>query len=128
MRCRIATFQHSSNHHRVVALCVVCRLKQRHLTVVAKGEKLFERGRIGREFSTIRRREMRPAPTIMPELAADLIAWRNLLQPDVDCRLLARKPARPEAVDQDPCAVLRLNRIVDASKAYRVGSHPLWCP
>ena len=128
MMRRIATFEHGGNHNRVVAVPVARRIEQRHRAVGTEGAQPFDRGRIGPEFGTIRRLEMRPSPPIMSEFATEFVARPDLLQPDIDCRLLSRKSAWPKAINQDPRAVLRFRRVVDAPKPDRVGGHPPWFP
>jgi hypothetical protein len=63
------------------------------------------------ELCAVARLELPPTLGVVSEPFAELRARAEVLRPGIKPELLLRPPARPEAVDQDPVAVVR-SRIV----------------
>src|ERR1700722_16770840 len=100
----------------MVMLLVAGAVKQRDMAGAQVPEQQL-RGRLGGvalELGEIGFAELLPVVDPTVGLLAQLVARRDVLEPQVDLRLLLGKPARPQAIDQDAHAVTLGRRVVDA--------------
>jgi hypothetical protein len=72
------------------------------------GDGLLQEGQLRAvmfQFGLISSFELEPLCGIVCEPLTELVAGRNLFQPNIDAGLFLGEPAGPEAVDEDTCAV-----------------------
>src|SRR6185295_10595900 len=73
---------------------------------------------MARELRAVAATKLVPAVRVMAEPGAQLGARRDLLEPFVEPGLRLADAARPQPVDEDPCAVRSFGRLVGALQPY----------
>src|SRR5581483_5410837 len=69
------------------------------------------------QLGAISRAKVAPPARVVAEPATEVAAGRHVAQPGVDMRVLFLEPSRPQPVDEDPDAIVRLGWLVDATEA-----------
>ena len=73
------------------------------------------------EFLTVTRLEFRPFCRIVSKPLAKVSAWRNILEPEIDSRLVLGQASRPKPVHQDSRPVVSVRLIIDPFDSNRHG-------
>jgi len=98
-----------------VIVCLVLRsVEKSHPSLCRKLFQLPDGLRPAPQFVMVVPLEFLPEFRFMPEPLAQIIARRDLPQPEIKLRLLLGQAPRPKPVDKDARAVRRIRRIVHA--------------
>lgn len=72
-----------------------------------------------RKLAAVLRRERFPTARLVPVPAAQCIAWRRVLKPEIYRQLLLAYTARPQTIDEDAHSIVGRGRLVGAFYAQR---------
>ena len=101
----------------VVVFGVMGAVEQRHRPARQQVRELPDRVRIFAQFLDVAFAKIIPAFRVVAEPLAQRRARRDFLEPQIDGGALLGKPARPDAIDENPRAVVPRRRLVDAFRA-----------
>lgn len=96
----------------MVVRCVMCTVEQREPAAAPELVQQAQHISSLREFRPVLRGERPPAARLVAEPAAQRVAWRDILEPEVNRQPFFGEATRPKAIDKNTHAVIRRRLVV----------------
>src|SRR5215472_4354767 len=103
-------------HHRLVVLCVACAVHERHVATPSSIEQRHECILMRCELRTVATLKLVPPFWVVTEPLPEPSAGRDFFWPGSDVQLVFSYASRPDAIHQEPRAVVTSPSIVRASE------------